>query len=36
LNFYCAAPFLDCYYRPEQNWGALEMILAESYAPGKK
>jgi len=27
---------LDCYYRPEENRGALEMILAESYAVRKK
>jgi xylose isomerase len=27
---------LNCYYYPEKNRGALEMILAESYAVRKK
>jgi hypothetical protein len=27
---------LDCYYYPEKHRGALEMILAESYAIKKK
>jgi xylose isomerase len=27
---------LDCYYRPESNRGAFEMLLAESYAMKKR